>query len=219
MASTAPHPAVNGSHADGSNAPPPSRNDTPVSDAAGSTPSRLRRGLRKALSGVLALGLIFGAGYGAGHLHAWFSLRARRQAEVEQLESERREVARTEGQLRAQLAHSSQQVDRLRAQRAQLQTLAALNEGYRQLQGALDALDARNFGTAESRIREAEQVLERTRAEVVRGPELIGRVSELRISVASDLAPQRNALRALSQQLSSLIDSERAALDPGTAPP
>jgi DNA repair exonuclease SbcCD ATPase subunit len=214
MASTAPHPTV-----DGSNAPPPSENDSPVSDAAVSTPSRLRRNLRKALSGLLALGLIFAAGYGAGHLHAWLSLRARRQVEFEQLESERREAARAEGELRAQLARSSEQVDQLRAQRAQLQALAALNEGYRQLQGALDALDARNFGTAESRIREAEQVLERTRAEVVRVPELIGRVSELRISVASDLAPQRSALRALSQQLSSLIDAERAALDPRTKLP
>jgi hypothetical protein len=214
MASTASRPAV-----DGSNTPQPPTSDASVSDAEVSFPSRLRRRLRKALGGLLAIGLLLATGYGAGHLHAWFSLRARRQEVFEQLEAERREAARTQGELRAQLARSSEQVIELRAQRAKLQALAALNEGYKQLQGALDALDARNFGTAESRIREAEQVLQGTRAESARLPELIGRISELRISVASDLAPQRNALRALSQELSSLIDGERAALTVRTAPP
>jgi hypothetical protein len=213
MASTPSRPVP-----EASSAPQPSAHDK-VSDGAVPTPSRLRRRLRKAMGWTLVVGLLFAAGYGAGHLHAWFSLRARREAVYDQLESERREAARTRGELRAQLTRSAEQVDLLRAQDAQLRVLAALHEGYRQLQQALDALDARNFGTAESLVREAEQVLAGTRADVAGVPELIGRIADLHIAVASDLAPQRAALRALAGQLSSLIDGERAALKARAALP
>jgi chromosome segregation ATPase len=211
------HTSATGTRPGSSTPQPPA--DPPVSDPAVSTPSRLRLRLRKGLGALLAFGLLLAAGYGAGQLHAWFSLRARREAVLDQLESERREGARAQGELRAQLARSAEQVEQLRAQRAQLQAVTALHEGYRLLQQALDALDARNFGTAESRIREAEQVLAATQAEVAGVPALVGRIGELRISVASDLAPQRGAVRALSRELSALIDDERTALKARAASP
>lgn len=198
MATTLPSSTADETRVHEPPASEPSRASEPPR-ASASRGGHARALLKVALAVVLALA----AGYGAGRLHGWLVAR-------EQLEAERSAAMSAERERREELSRASELLEQLRAQRMELAAIANLHEGYRSLQLALNALDARNFGTAESSLREAERTLEPLAARVPDLQEPLQRLSALKIAVATDIGEQRRALRELSDALSLLIEAHRA---------
>ena len=93
----------------------------------------------------------------------------------------------------------------LKANNAELSETVGLHEVYRQLQQALNALDARNFGTAESFVRDSETRLRTLATQMPRLDSVLGRVADLRLKVAEDLAAQREGLAALVEEVGALL--------------
>jgi hypothetical protein len=161
--------------------------------------SRARRALRVLLAGALLLAV----GYGAGRLHGWVILH-------HHLTAERNAAMNAESARRQELSRASELLDQLRTQRMEVGVLVELQDGYRYTQLALDALDARNFGTAESHLRAAERTLQPPSAAVPGLQDQLMRLSGLHVAVASDLGQQRAAVRDIAIALNSLIDARRA---------
>jgi hypothetical protein len=166
-------------------------------------PSREQSRVRGVLSSLLAGALLLATGYGTGRLHGWLVMR-------EQVETERSVAMSAESERREELSRATELLAQLRAQRVELATFAALQDGYRYTQLALDALDARNFGTAETHLRAAERTLQPLSASVLGLPEQLERLAGLQVAVASDIGQQRAAVSDLAHALSSLLDTKRA---------
>lgn len=83
-------------------------------------------------------------------------------------------------------------------------------EGFRKLQHSLGALDARNFGIAEARLRDAEQRLEPLREKMAGLTKLTARLEATHIAVAENLAAQRGTVVGLLSELDGLIEQEAA---------
>jgi hypothetical protein len=178
-------------------APPADGQTAPTAPPSGQ--SRARRALRILLAGALLLAL----GYGAGRLHGWVIVHHR-------LAAERNAAMNAESVRRQELSRASKLLDQLRTQRMEVGVLVELQDGYRYTQLALDALDARNFGTAESHLRAAERTLQPPSATVPGLQDQLMRLSGLHVAVASDLGQQRAAVRDVAIALNSLIEARRA---------
>lgn len=111
---------------------------------------------------------------------------------------------------RAWAEHADQLAAEARAQRALEERTEALSqrvrllEGARQITRAERALEARNFGIAETHLRQAEQSL-RELDDVEGAPELATRIGSTRVVVAEDIESQRDQLIALSERADALI--------------
>lgn len=145
---------------------------------------------------VLLAGLI---GYAAGHMqvaqrldHAWAE-------HADQLAAE----AREQRALEERTAALSQRV--------------RLLEGARQITRAERALEARNFGIAETHLRQAEQAL-RGLEDVEGAPELATRIGSTRVVVAEDIESQRDQLIALSERADALIARREPLTDTEAEP-
>jgi len=196
MDTTLPNPATDHSAGDGQ--------ATPTAPPRGQ--SRARRVLSSLLAGVLLLA----GGYAAGRLHGWLVMR-------DQLDAERGAAMSAERERREELTRATELLAELRAQRVELAVLAALQDGYRYTQQALDALDARNFGTAEAQLRAAERTLQPMSAAVPGLQAQLERLAVLHVAVASEIGQQRASVRDVANGLSGFIDARRAA-SPAQAP-
>lgn len=184
----------------------------PVSDQASSTTPPVKRGWTRTLLMALALSVVMaGAGYLAGRVQAWSALRETETQLQVAVEEHERAFEKAQADHRAALSTAEAQAEEARAQRAQLVELATLYEGYRTAQQALLALDARNFGIAESHLREAERILAPIASEVAGLPEVLARVAKTDIEVASNLEEQRQSVLSLIGELDAVIAAERAA--------
>jgi hypothetical protein len=179
--------------------------EQPISTA----PQRRRRG-HDLLTRLLFVTLALVAGYGGGRLHGWIVAR-------QQVTAERDAATDAERERREELARASELLEQLRAQRTELANIASLYDGYRSVQLALNALDARNFGIAESQLRDAEHTLQPLSSAIpgLQGP--LQSLGTLHMAVASDVGQQREAVRELAEALSALIGARRAA-SPAGAP-
>lgn len=184
----------------------------PVSDQPSSTTPPEKRGFTRTLLMAVALSVVMaGAGYLAGRLRAWSALRETETQLQVAVEEHERAFENAQADHRTALSEAEATAERARAQRAQLVELTTLYEGYRTAQMALLALDARNFGIAESHLREAERILAPLASEVKRLPEVLARVDETDIEVASNLEAQRQSVLSLVGELDAVIAAERAA--------
>ncbi|HVZ34160.1 MAG TPA: hypothetical protein VG963_17155 [Polyangiaceae bacterium] len=160
--------------------------------------------------------LMAGLGYGAGRLHARLQardteaqLRAAEQARVRELEHA--QAVQQEALTSARAA-----VERAGSERSRLLALARLYEGYRVTQQALSALDARNFGIAESGLRAAQQELAPLSSQIDGLAPLLAQMADTKIVVTDNLAPQHQAILALVTRLDELIVVHRAPLSDAT---
>lgn len=143
----------------------------------------------------LALGAIMLAlGYGGGLLHGWQLGLAPQQQLSEQIHSREQERDRARGELLV-----------LKASNAELSDTVGLHEVYRSLQQALNALDARNFGTAESFVRASEGRLRTLATQMPRLVPVMEQVAKLRLEVAENLGGQRAQLAELVETVGALI--------------
>jgi len=195
-----------GTHGDGA------RSSTHTPSRAGAAARTFARGL--ALSVAMA-----GLGYVGGRIHGRYEVSGA-EAQLQQATDEHRralESALTEH--REALSAARAAADEARVQRARMGELTTLYEGYRMGQHALDALDARNFGIAQSHLRNTEVML-RPLAEHIEGlPQVVEEVASTNIVVASNLAPQRQAVTAIVSRLDRVLTKERNTLGMGEPPP
>lgn len=147
---------------------------------------------------VLAVALIAGAiGYATGRLQMTARVDRAWAEHADQLAAEAREQ-RTIEERAVELARDVQLLD-----------------GARQISRAERALEARNFGIAEARLREAESTLRELGDAVPGAPALASQVGSTRILVAEDVASQRDRLISLAERADALIE-QRGPLVPQT---
>ncbi len=140
-------------------------------------------------------------GYAGGLMHG--TLRAR-PAE-QRLASELADSVR-------KLESSQKQVAIERSARTQLKALTDLYEAYRASVQALSALDARNFGIAESRLRASEATLRQLTHAGPGVKALHSAVAQMNVTVADDLAVQRSAIVELVAKLDAQLRVSRGDL-------
>jgi hypothetical protein len=159
---------------------------------------RRTRTIGKALLIGLACALL---GYLGGTLHGW--LRAR---------GPEREHAAVVARLQRKVDELTVQVREERAARVELVRALDLYEAYRSASQALVALDARNFGIAETQLRESEGRVSALIAGMPRLGALQRTMAGTSIAVAGDLAEQRATLADILAQLDSEVTVARGAL-------
>lgn len=188
----------------------PARESTPSppSSSGGSRPHAQRRsGARGFIRAVLIAVVVAGLGYATGRTHGWVLQRDLQTEHEAALQRERDVSTRLSGALAS-----------ARDQSARLRELATLYESYRKAQQALSALDARNFGIAESKLREVERTL-RPLAERLHGlTPIMASLTETHVTVADDLAAQRRAVLGVVESLDGLLTTESATMSPVPAP-
>lgn len=117
---------------------------------------------------------------------------------------------------RAWAEHAEQLAAEAREQRAveeravELARDVQLLEAARQIARAERALEARNFGIAEARLRDAERVVREVGDAVPGAPALAAKLASTRVAVAEDIAEQRATLVALAERADRVIE-DRAA--------
>lgn len=162
--------------------------------------SRLAKGVGAAL-------LLAALCYAGGLYHGW----VRAQPERVRLESELAQAL----QAREQAESARQETaDLAQHARAAYERRAALYEGFRQCQQALDALDARNFGIAESLLRKAERSLGAFAASQPGLAPVLAQLAEMHVEVARNLAGQREQVAAIVARLNALIEGEQERREP-----
>jgi len=140
-------------------------------------------------------------GYAGGLLHGTVRARPAAQGLEAKLAESRRK-----------LVSSQEQVASERSAGTQLKTLIDLYEAYRAAAQALSALDARNFGIAESHLRTSETRLRELTEAMPRMRALHSLVAQLNVTVAEDLAMQRSALQELVVRLDEQLRIARGDL-------
>jgi chromosome segregation ATPase len=149
------------------------------------------------------------AGYVGGRVHGWSERRdTEKQLEIASEEHQRAFEARQREHAQ-ELERVTARADAQSSRAQSLAQLVTLYAGYRSSQQALSELDQRNFGTSESHLRNAAEILSPV-AEHVRGlPEVLAQLRETNVAIAGDLQEQREKLLAIAARLDALIVNER----------
>lgn len=179
--------------------------------SAAKPPRTWRSRARSAIAAVAVGLLLLALGYGGGRLHEWYRSRAAEARLEAGLNDQRRllEDARLEHE-RA-LREVQQQLEAAQSLTTMLSELNRLYEAYRRSQQALSALDARNFGIAQSHVQEIGALLDPLAPEVDGVSPIRTRAGEIRLEVASNLAAQREELAHIVTSLDALLTRERSA--------
>lgn len=185
------------------------------SEASPAAPSVARRSAASVIGriarNVALIVAMLALGYVAGRVHARVEsgdARARLQA----LETQQRaelDRLRTEHQEALKASHA--ETERVRSEGADAVGLARLYEGYRRTQHVLESLDARNFGTAQTQLREAEKLLAQGATPVEGLQQALDEMSKLDLVIAGNLGQQRQAVAAVVQQLDKVIEAAHVA--------
>jgi hypothetical protein len=164
--------------------------------------------------------VLFGAalGYVGGRVHGGFEMR---DAVVQLDEQRASSAAALEGAQRARdeaLGQAEGARAQAEARAIELERTLSLHRGALSVGRALAALDARNFGTAERHVREAEGTL---RALTAAQPDLepiVRSLGETEVLVAGDLAGQRAELGAIRDSIDALLASATTTAASPTTP-
>lgn len=150
------------------------------------------------------------AGFVFGHLQSQPAIaeaeRRVEEARSEQAEADRAAEARA-GRLRAQLEAAR---EALTARQARLSLL----EARRELAIAIDDLDQRNFGLAQTHVDTAAERLAEPEAPSEELVRLRGAVAAYDLEVSANLQTTRNTLRDFASDLDAMLASELASLPP-----
>lgn len=163
--------------------------------------SRVGRVLRTLLLAIVMAAL----GYLGGWIHGGIeTARVRDQAVADAAEQERSLASLRETQ--------ASEIAAARARSVALTELSALYEALRMGHHALGALDERNFGVAETRLREMERQLAPPTASTEGVPALIEKLRATNIEIAGDLGEQRGRVLGLVGQLDDIVSKRREQL-------
>ncbi len=169
--------------------------------------------IRTVIIGVL-VALIFAAG---GYLAGLIQGRAQTSAIEEELSNAQAEhetaTAAATAAHDAELAAANAETEAARAQVEAARGQIALLETRRSMQHVADQLDARNFGTAEERLREADVALAALAERVPSVATLATEVHDTHIVVARDFQDQRALILGFATRLDAEIAGAAAASD------
>ena len=182
---------------------------TPLSEDPSSlgTHAAPRRGSRigRVLRGLVLALVMAALGYLGGWIHGGVeTARVRDRAAADAATQERSFASVRETQ--------ASEIAAARARAAALTEQTALYEALRMGQHALTALDDRNFGVSETRLREMESQLGAPTAAIEGVPALVEKLRATNIEVAGDLGEQRARVLALVRQLDEIIGARREQL-------
>ena len=182
---------------------------TPISDDPTSlgtqTPVRRRSRITSVLRALVLSAVMAALGYLAGWIHGGAeTARVRDRAVADAAEQERTFASVRETQ--------ASQISAATARTGALTELTALYEALRMGQHALAALDERNFGVAETHLREMERQLAAPTATTEGVPALVEKLRTTNIAVAGDLGEQRAVVLSLVRQLDDIVGARRAQL-------
>ncbi len=168
---------------------------------------RARRGAG-ARAKTLAIGrailfVLVGAaiGYVLGRVQGGYAVRDAESRLTDQSAASAAALEASEREHEQAIAQAQTARARVETRAAQLATALELHRGALSIARARAALDARNFGTAEQHVREAEQALRAIAAAHPDVEPVARALAETRIVVAGDLEEQRSRLRTLGQSL------------------
>ena len=199
-------PAVEGE------APQQTRDAKDASDSRATAAGDGRTSTARTVGRLLIVGLVMAAlGYGGGRLHAWSHAQAVQQEHAAELLAQRESELRAKEAQQQVLTHAQALTERAQRERDQLALVTGVYEGYRRVQHALNALDARNFGIAEARVRDAERQLAPLAEQVSGLPEIVARLAATNVAVAGNLADQRRSLAAIVSSLDEMVSEQRTA--------
>lgn len=170
------------------------------------------RGTRSLLRNIGIALLMLALGYGAGRVHGMFEASGVASEHAAALAEQRRSAAQAESQQRAALTQAVDQAALARDQRDELAALSTFYEAYRQTQLALLGLDERNFGIAQTHLREAERLLVTRQSELSELEPLLQRIASTNVAVAGNLGEQRRSVAAIASELDGLIAPRAAAM-------
>lgn len=183
-----------------------------VGDSRATTAGNGRSSTTRTVGRLLIVGLVMAAlGYGGGRLHAWSHAQAVQQEHDAELLAQRQSEIRAKEAQQQALTHAQALTERAQRERDQLALVSGVYEGYRRVQHALNALDARNFGIAEARVRDAERQLAPLAEQVSGLPETVARLAATNVAVAGNLADQRRTLAAIVSSLDEMVTEQRTA--------
>lgn len=160
-------------------------------------------------------------GYGGGRLHARLQEGDVKAQLHRAAEEHTRVLERTQASHQEALTAARGAAQQAQSEQARFADLTQLYEGYRLAQHALDALDARNFGIAESELHAAGTLLAPLAPRSDGVSQVANELAETKIVVTDNLASQRDAIVARVRRLDELINAQRSSLpqSPPAAPP
>lgn len=177
--------------------------------------------------GRIAIGLILGLalGYLGGRIHGAVAttevehqMRDAELAHQNELRGVRADHQREVASKDVQYAELEGVLADARATITDQHTLIATEEVYRTLIHAVLALDARNFGIAESHVRQAERLLGPLATASAAHAALLTDLRQVEIVVAGNLSRQRARVSSFVPRLDSIIDELEATLPPEPVP-
>lgn len=190
-----------------------------VAHASSNHPSRAAETARSLARTLLVSVVMAGLGYVGGRIHARYEVSGAETALAQQTDEQRRALESALAERRDEVETARVAARDARAERARMADLVTIYEGYRMSQHALGALDSRNFGIAQSHLRNAEVMLRPLEERVSGVPQVVEQVAATDVAVAENLSQQRSDVIAVVSRLDRLLANERGTLGMGELAP